>query len=133
MMVHFVLFTISCAPKSVGFVNILTCQAPGFSFVNILTCQAPGFSFVNILTCQAPGFSFVNILTCQAPGFSFVNILTCQAPGFKISGTAMGTKFAPPYACIFMDMVETEFLEQQEIIKNLGCSYGILMTSFLSG
>ena len=27
----------------------------------------------------------------------------------------MGTKFSPPYACIFMDMVETEFLEQQEI------------------
>ena len=27
----------------------------------------------------------------------------------------MGTKFAPPYACIFMDMVETEFLSQQEI------------------
>ena len=33
----------------------------------------------------------------------------------QISGTAMGTKFAPPYACIFMDMVETEFLSQQEI------------------
>jgi hypothetical protein len=27
----------------------------------------------------------------------------------------MGTKFSPPYACIFMDMVENEFLEQQEI------------------
>ena len=33
----------------------------------------------------------------------------------QISGTAMGTKFAPPYACIFMDMVETEFLKEQEI------------------
>ena len=33
----------------------------------------------------------------------------------QILGTAMGTKFAPPYACIFMDMVETEFLSQQEI------------------
>ena len=33
----------------------------------------------------------------------------------QISGTAMGTKFAPPYACIFMNMVETEFLKEQEI------------------
>ena len=27
----------------------------------------------------------------------------------QISGTAMGTKFAPPYACIFMDMVDRIF------------------------
>ena len=33
----------------------------------------------------------------------------------QISGTAIGTKFAPPYACIFMDEVETSFLETQEI------------------
>ena len=32
----------------------------------------------------------------------------------QISGTAIGTKFAPPYACIFMDQVENEFLETQE-------------------
>ena len=32
----------------------------------------------------------------------------------KISGTAIGTKFAPPYACIFMDQVETEFLKTQK-------------------
>ena len=31
----------------------------------------------------------------------------------QISGTAIGTKFAPPYACIFMDKVETEFLERE--------------------
>ena len=29
----------------------------------------------------------------------------------QISGTAIGTKFAPPYACIFMDQVESEFLK----------------------
>ena len=29
----------------------------------------------------------------------------------QISGTAIGTKFAPPYACIFIDEVETEFLQ----------------------
>ena len=32
----------------------------------------------------------------------------------QISGTAIGTKFAPPYACIFMDQVETEFLQTQQ-------------------
>ena len=31
------------------------------------------------------------------------------------SGTAIGTKFAPPYACIFMDEVETEFLKSLEL------------------
>ena len=33
----------------------------------------------------------------------------------QISGTAIGTKFVPPYACIFMDYIETEFLKSQEI------------------
>ena len=32
----------------------------------------------------------------------------------QISGTAIGTKFAPTYACIFIDEVETNFLETQE-------------------
>ena len=31
----------------------------------------------------------------------------------QISGTAIGTKCAPKYACIFMDKVETKFLETQ--------------------
>ena len=31
----------------------------------------------------------------------------------QISGTAIGTKFAPPYACIFMDFIETKFLKTQ--------------------
>ena len=33
----------------------------------------------------------------------------------QISGTAIGTKFAPPYACLFMDKIETAFLEMQEL------------------
>ena len=33
----------------------------------------------------------------------------------QISGTAIGTKFVPEYACIFMDYVETEFLKTQDI------------------
>ena len=32
----------------------------------------------------------------------------------QISETAIGTKFAPPHACIFMDYIETEFLKSQE-------------------
>ena len=33
----------------------------------------------------------------------------------QISGSAIGTKFAPPYACLFMDKIETAFLETQEL------------------
>ena len=32
----------------------------------------------------------------------------------QISGTAIGTKFTPPYACIFMDQIESEFLKTQQ-------------------
>ena len=33
----------------------------------------------------------------------------------QISGTAIGTKFSLPYACIFMDHIETELLKTQDI------------------
>ena len=33
----------------------------------------------------------------------------------QISGTAIGTKFAPPYACVFMDKMETSFLKTQQL------------------
>ena len=33
----------------------------------------------------------------------------------QISGTAIWTKFAPPYACIFMEYIEPEFLKTQAI------------------
>jgi hypothetical protein len=39
------------------------------------------------------------------------------------SGTDMGTKFAPPFACIFMDMVETDFLSNS--VWNRGFGYAI--------
>ena len=32
----------------------------------------------------------------------------------QISATAIGTKFAPPYACIFMDQVESKFLQTKK-------------------
>ena len=32
----------------------------------------------------------------------------------QISGTAIGTKFAPTYASIFIDEIETKFLDTQE-------------------
>ena len=31
------------------------------------------------------------------------------------SGTGIGTRFAPPYPCIFMDEIETEFLKSHEL------------------
>ena len=37
-------------------------------------------------------------------------------------GTAIGTKFAPPFAIIFMATLEEEILES--LLKNLGCSGG---------
>ena len=33
----------------------------------------------------------------------------------QISGTAIGTKFAPPFGCIFMGQFETKFLENQNL------------------
>ena len=33
----------------------------------------------------------------------------------KISGTAIGTKFTPTYTCIFMDDVESKFLETESL------------------
>ena len=33
----------------------------------------------------------------------------------RISGTAIGTKFAPAYACIYMDDVESKFIETQSL------------------
>ena len=32
----------------------------------------------------------------------------------QTSGTAIGSKFAPPYACIFMDKIEKDFLQTQK-------------------
>lgn len=42
----------------------------------------------------------------------------------QLSGTAIGTKFGPAYACIFMDKAETDILEK-EVVKPL--VYGILL------
>ena len=33
----------------------------------------------------------------------------------QVSGGSVGTKFAPSYACIYMDKVETEFLKTPEL------------------
>ena len=33
----------------------------------------------------------------------------------QISGTAIGTTFAPPYACIYKDKTETGFIKTQEL------------------
>ena len=33
----------------------------------------------------------------------------------QVSGTAIETKFAPPYACVFMDRMEAEFLGKERM------------------
>ena len=33
----------------------------------------------------------------------------------QISGTAIGTKFTPPYACILMDEMDTNFLKIKQL------------------
>ena len=33
----------------------------------------------------------------------------------QVSGADIGNKFSPPYACIFMDRVETQFLEKKHL------------------
>ena len=43
--------------------------------------------------------------------FEFESKITQQ-----ISGTAIGTKFAPPYACLFMDRIENDFFDS-EVVK----------------
>ena len=47
------------------------------------------------------------------------------------SETAIGTKFAPPYACIFAAAVETEFLTSQYLVSFFGSV--ILTAHFLYG
>ena len=41
----------------------------------------------------------------------------------QISGTAIGTKFAPPYACIYMDKTKIDFLKTQELQPFLWLRY----------
>ena len=41
----------------------------------------------------------------------------------ETSGTAIGTKFAPPYACIYMKEVEAEFLKTQNLKPSLWLQY----------
>ena len=41
----------------------------------------------------------------------------------QVSGTAIGTNLAPLYACIYMDEVETAFLNTQELQPLVWFSY----------
>lgn len=41
----------------------------------------------------------------------------------QISGLAIGTNFAPSYACIFIDYLETKFLKTQAIKPGLWKRY----------
>ena len=37
----------------------------------------------------------------------------------QVSGTATGTKFAPPYACIYMHYMENQFLKNEQIQSSI--------------
>ena len=37
----------------------------------------------------------------------------------QISGTAIGTKFAPPYACIFMDEFKANFFKPKPLLTQI--------------
>ena len=50
--------------------------------------------------------------------FEFDSVITQQ-----VSGTAIGTKFAPPYACIFVDKVEAEFIEKEHLKSRVWLRY----------
>ena len=41
----------------------------------------------------------------------------------QISGTAIGTKFAPSYACIYMDYMESQFLKNEQIQRCIWFRY----------
>ena len=41
----------------------------------------------------------------------------------QISGTVIGTKFAPPYACLFMDRIENNFLDSGIVKPRLWLRY----------
>ena len=43
--------------------------------------------------------------------YIYIQIYIC----IQISGTAVGTKFAPPYACVYMDRVEQDFFRYTRI------------------
>ena len=45
-----------------------------------------------------------------------INLFEFSSKFYKrMSGTAIGTKFSPPYVCIFMESIETKFLKPQQI------------------
>ena len=41
----------------------------------------------------------------------------------QISGTAIGTEFAPPYPCIYMDCMENQFLKNAQVQSQIWFRY----------
>ena len=48
----------------------------------------------------------------------------------QISGTAIGTKCAPTYACIFMDKVQTRIFRDKQINHSFGLDILMIFSSF---
>ena len=63
-------------------------------------------------TCKVPTEEIISMAEFVLKNNYFeLNEKVCK----QISGTAIGTKFAPPYTCIFMDEMETNFLKTQQL------------------
>ena len=58
--------------------------------------------------------------TSEIPTEDIIQMAEVKRPK---SGTAIGTKFAHPYACIFMDEIETEFFKSQGLQPFLWLRY----------
>ena len=63
-------------------------------------------------TCKVPTEEIISMaeFVLNNDYFEF-NEKVCK----QILGTAIGTKFASPYACIFMDEMETKFVKAQQL------------------
>ena len=84
--------------------------------------------FNEIDICKAPTEEIITIAEFLLKNnyFEFIKKFCWQ-----ILRAAIGTEFAPPYACIFMDEIEASFLKTQQL-QPFFC-LDILMTYFLYG
>ena len=88
-----------------------------YTYMGICICICEGF---DILKKQYENYPIKEVSTEDVVKMAdFVlknNLFEFNSKFYKqISGTAIATKFAPPYACIFMNHIEMEFLKTQEI------------------
>ena len=81
-------------------------------FLMIRVCYSLGKRLNETGICKLPNEENISIpeFLLRNNCFEFNEKISGQ-----ISGTAMRTKFAPPYACFFMDEMEARFLKTQQL------------------